>query len=223
MIDVIIPAYIPSILHKELLCIALESLKNQTFKNFTVKIIFNGTDPNIVAYLPTDHRFKFFFIPEKTSAAHARNFGIRLGESKYVAQLDADDFYFPDKLNEQFNFIENNQQYDIVATLIKALKADGDYMQKPPVLYESNDEIYSIIEHENVICCGSVLFKRDSVFNKNKLFYNEFNKPDSYWPEYGRSMNEDWDLWIRCKKNNMKMFILQKELYCWRSYSSVER
>lgn len=223
-IDVIIPAYIPSQTNLNYFIQALESLKNQTFTNFTARIMINGGLLDIVDKLPKDDRFHIVTSYEKQSAAKARNYGIKLGDSKYVAQLDADDLYLPDKLQKQFDFMENNEWCSLLATLILVL--NGDKLRKgcyPHQQVGTHDRIKDCIKYINPICCGSVMFRRADIFDKG-LFYNEEYAPDSYWPMYGRNMNEDWDMWIRCILNeDKKIYMLPEELYIWREGSSVAR
>lgn len=221
MIDVVIPAYIPSETHVMYLCEALESLACQTYKDFTARIILNG--PDVSKKLPFDERFDYHVMNGKQSAAKARNYGIKLGTSKYVAQLDADDMYMPNKLEKQFQFLEKNADYSIVAT--SSLVLINGRLEKScndPNLVGSHEQIIAVINDINPICCGSVMFRRSDIFNDG-LFYNEEYKPGSYWPTYQKSMNEDWDLWIRCVNNGKKIHTLPEELYIWRDGSRVER
>lgn len=222
-IEVIIPAYIPSDIHLNYLIEALESLKSQTYQNFVAKIIVNGGLLDITDKLPKDDRFHTLIMNGKQSAAKARNYGIKLGNSKYVAQLDADDLYLPTKLQEQFDFMENNPWCSLLGTSTWVLM--NNKLEKScndPKVFGTHEQIKSVINNINPISCGTVMFRRCDVFDKN-LFYNEEYVPGEYWPTYGKNMNEDWDLWIRCINQDKKIHILPKELYIWREGSSVAR
>jgi glycosyltransferase involved in cell wall biosynthesis len=221
-IEVIIPAYIPNDINLTYFIQALESLQNQTLSNFIARIIINGGF-DICSKIPKDDRFDIRVMNGKQSAAKARNYGIRLGDSKYVAQLDADDLYLPDKLQKQFDFMEKNKWCSLLATSM-IVYANGR-LQKGCYSNEeigTHDQIKSCIRDINPICCGSVMFRRSDIFDQG-IFYNQEYLPDSYWPEYGKNMNEDWDMWIRCVANDKKFHILPEELYIWRQGSSVER
>jgi glycosyltransferase involved in cell wall biosynthesis len=222
MIDVVIPAYIPNEVHFHYLIEALSSLKEQTYKDFTARIIVNG-GLDVSDRLPKDDRFDVIKMEGKQSGAKARNHGIRLGNSKYVAQLDADDLYLPEKLQKQFEFMENHEDYSLVATSNLVLR--GGVLRKScndPRAYGTHDQINSVINDVNPICCGSVMFRRSDVFDCG-FFYNEKYTPGEYWPTYGKPMNEDWDLWIRCIESNKRICVLPEELYIWREGSSVAR
>ena len=119
-IEVIVPAYIPNDINLTYFIQALESLQNQTLTNFIARIIINGGF-NICSKIPKDDRFDIRVMDGKQSGAKARNYGMKLGDSKYVAQLDADDLYMPDKLQKQFDFMENNKWCSLLATSILVL------------------------------------------------------------------------------------------------------
>jgi glycosyltransferase involved in cell wall biosynthesis len=222
MIDVIIPAYIPNETHLGYLVEALESLKNQTYKDFTARIVVNG-GLDVSDRLPKDDRFDVVKMEGKQSGAKARNYGIKLGNSKYVAQLDADDLYLPEKLEKQFDFMESYQHYSLVATANLVLR-DGVLRKScnDPRVYGTHDQIKSVINDINPICCGSVMFRRSDIFDCG-FFYNEKYTPGEYWPTYEKPMSEDWDLWIRCIKSHKRIYVLPEELYIWREGTSVER
>lgn len=221
-IDVIIPAHIPNDISLTYFIQALESLQNQTLSNFIARIIINGSF-DIISKIPKDNRFDIRVMDGKQSAAKARNYGIKLSDSKYVAQLDADDLYLPDKLQKQFDFMEANNWCSFLGTSVLVLR--NGTLQKScndPSLYGTYQQIKNCINKINPICCGSVMFRRNDIFDQG-LFYDERYAPNTYWPMYNKNMNEDWDLWIRCIHQNKQVFILPEELYIWREGSSVAR
>ena len=221
-IDVIIPAYIPNEINLSYLIQALESLQSQTLTDFVARIIINGGF-DVSSKIPKDDRFDVRIIDSKQSAAKARNYGIKLSNSKYVAQLDADDLYLPEKLQKQFDFMENNLWCSLLGTATWVLKNNGlEKSCNDPKVFGTHEQIKVVINNINPICCGTVMFRRCNIFDQG-LFYDEEYIPGEYWPTYGKSMNEDWDLWIRCIHQNKQIHILPEELYIWREGSSVAR
>ena len=120
MISIIIPAYIPTRKHHALFIRAIRSLEKQTYKDFEVICVLNGcyTDyGSIISSVITDLNIHYKFLEGKTSGAIARNFGIKVSKRKYVAQLDVDDQYHPEKLEKQIEFLEKNPYIDVLGTL----------------------------------------------------------------------------------------------------------
>lgn len=222
-IDIVVPAYIPTETHYEYLIKALESVQKQTFTDFNLIVIINGCDFTIDHPIMSDKRFTQVTVTDKTNAATARNYGIKQGKAKYVAQLDADDLYHEQKLEIQYDFMKKNDWCSLVGTHAYVIERDGRITNSCyKSIHRTHEHIKRYIYQENPICCGSVLFRRSDIFDNN-MFYNEKHKPGSIWPQYDRSMNEDWDLWIRCIESDKKIHLLPDRLYYWRRDSGVER
>lgn len=87
----------------------IDSVLNQTYKNFEMIIIDDGSKDNsseiIKRYQLKDSRIKFLQQANAGSAA-ARNNGIRHAKGRYIALLDADDIWKKNFLKEQINFMQ---------------------------------------------------------------------------------------------------------------------
>jgi len=227
LIDVIVPAFIPTRLNLDYLSESVESLKRQTFKSFGVYILLNGSElfaDSVHRLVKDSPSMKLINLGPKASGAIARNAGLRLTSSKYVAQLDADDIYHPEKLEKQLTFLEENEWCGLLATSNEVIKRSGS--RQPGIdmrNFQSHSQIESRIQDINPICHGSVMFRRSEVFEAKGLYYNELLKPGCIWPEYEKKMWEDWDLWIRCVRAGVKIHVLLDRLYFWREGSSVDR
>jgi len=226
MLDIIIPAYLPTEKYVYFLNRALYSLEKQTYKEFNTIIVFNGLYTNkdiIIKNIKYNKNVSFYFLDGKQSAAKARNFAVKQSNAYYIAQLDADDQFHKDKIKKQIDYLEQNKNIDFLGTLAYDYYSENQIIDScfAPHQYETNEQISKIILKENVMCNGSVMFKRES-FNKLNG-YNEQYKPGAYWPDYNRNMWEDWDLYIRAIKNNMIIHNLPERLYYWSANTGVER
>ncbi|HCI55958.1 MAG TPA: hypothetical protein DFI01_08555 [Bacteroidales bacterium] len=106
-VSVIIPSFNSS--H----CIenALKSVINQTFKNFEVLVCDDGstdqTKEIVRAYQKNDPRIKLLCLAENQGSGAARNIGMSYAKGDYIAFLDSDDEWFPDKLKHQVERMDN--------------------------------------------------------------------------------------------------------------------
>jgi glycosyltransferase involved in cell wall biosynthesis len=109
-ISVIIPTYNSANYLPE----AIESVLAQTYKNFEIVVIDDGSTDNtkevVVPYLDQI----VFLETENGDPAKARNHGIRKSSGEYVAFLDADDIWCPDKLERQLAYFSKNPHYHLV-------------------------------------------------------------------------------------------------------------
>ena len=71
------------------------------------------------------------------------------------------------------------------------------------------------------MCNGSVMFNKES-FEKINGYRTEY-KPGNIWSDYSREMWEDWDLYIRACRSNMRIHNLPERLYYWSVNTGVAR
>lgn len=92
---------------------SLDSILSQIYENWEVIVVDDcSTDntSNIVKdYMQLDERILYFKLETNSGAAVARNKAIDLARGKYMAFLDSDDIWFPEKLLKQINFMEKNK------------------------------------------------------------------------------------------------------------------
>ena len=63
----------------------------------------------IRSYTERDSRFKYIKLEKNSGAAVARNVGLEHAQGRYIAYLDADDIWLPEKLERQIRFMEENK------------------------------------------------------------------------------------------------------------------
>lgn len=109
LVSIITPAYNAGIYLGD----TIRSVLAQTYSNFEHIIIDDGSTDNTeeVAKSFSDPRVKY--IQQKNSGqSTARNLGITNAKGKYIAFLDADDFFLPEKLSSQVNYLEAHPDCD---------------------------------------------------------------------------------------------------------------
>ena len=126
MVTVIIPTYNSARFIGE----ALESVFAQTYADFDVIIVDDGsTDDTRQAIEP--YRDRLTYIEQENGGpANARNRAIREASGKYIAFLDADDLWEPEKLASQVNAFENNPNLGMVITENSLFDGRGTFRQK---------------------------------------------------------------------------------------------
>ena len=229
IVDVIIPAYIPSPIYLKLLRRAFQSLEKQTMTDFKTSLVLNGgfcskedvlSEIKFYKYLD---RLTVHDMGTKASGAAARNYGIQRSTSKYIAQLDVDDAYMPEKLAKQVEHMENNTECSILGTLKADIDKHQNVIHCPTYYHQTHEQIVADIEKFCVLSHGTVMLRAD-IFKKLNIYYDEIQKPLTVWPMYPNTlMAEDWDLWIRMIKKGAKAYILQEKLYVYTVGTSVER
>ena len=166
---------------------ALDSVLKQTYDNFEVIIIDDGSTDNTeeVAqkYLARDERIKYFRNSANLGIARSRNKGVVLSQGEYIAMLDSDDYWLsPEKLQKQVVFLDTNSKVGIVGTGI-VLVDENDREIKQDI-YETEDKnIRARILAKNQFAQSSVLFRKKA-----------FNQAGNY--DESLNVCEDLALWL---------------------------
>ena len=87
----------------------LQSIKNQKYKNYELIFWDNcSTDNSKKIFFKYKHkRFKYYKSKKKTNLSKARNLAIRKSSGKWLAFIDCDDIWYPNKLSEFAKFFDN--------------------------------------------------------------------------------------------------------------------
>jgi len=107
VVDIILPNYNSSEFIEE----TINSVINQTHKNWNLIIVDDCSDEKtkkILNKYSQNKNIQIIFLDENKGAAFCRNHALELSKSEYVAFLDSDDVWFPDKLIKQINFMKKN-------------------------------------------------------------------------------------------------------------------
>lgn len=107
-VSVILPVYnADKSLEKTIL-----SVLNQTYTDFELIIIDDGSTDNShqveIKFNESDSRVRLVFNDKNYGVSYSRNRGIDISKGQYIAFIDADDKWFPTKLTEQLDYIEDN-------------------------------------------------------------------------------------------------------------------
>jgi glycosyltransferase involved in cell wall biosynthesis len=177
---------IPSFNTAHYLCEAVDSVLNSTFKDFEIIIVDDGSTDNtkqVVSKYNNTPSVNYIYQSNK-GLAGARNTGISAAQGKYLVFLDSDDVILSDKLEVQFNYLENNKDIDVVYSLSECF-VENDLNDRIKInfpIFEGN--VLPQLLNGNFMHVNSIMVRKEKVvavgcFNSN---YREL---------------EDWDLWLR--------------------------
>ncbi len=108
---------------------AIDSILNQTFKDFEFIIIDDGSTDNSGAIIQSYNDTRIRLIQkENKGLAAALNVGIKAAKGKYIARMDADDISIPERLEKQLDFLENRRECVAVGSNAKVIDMNGAYL-----------------------------------------------------------------------------------------------
>ena len=104
LVSVIMPSYNTAKYIGE----TIKSVQAQTYENWELIIVddcsTDNTDTAVDPFL-SDERIRYLKNSRNSGAAVSRNYALREAKGKWIAFLDSDDLWFPDKLEKQINFM----------------------------------------------------------------------------------------------------------------------
>lgn len=187
---------IPTFNRVESLKEAVESVLNQTYQNFELLVVDDGSEDGTREYAAKlGRRIKYIF-KKNGGPGSARNRGIRESKGRFVAFLDSDDLWQKDKLKVEIEFIKSQPEAMVCYT-------DEIWIRRGVrVNQHKKHQKYSgwIFERCLPLCIvspSSVLMRRE--------FFDEVGYFDEQLP-----VCEDYDLWLRASLRFPFHFIPQK-------------
>ena len=127
---------IPTHNHAHFLPKCLESVKTQTYSDYEIIVINNGSTDNTEEVIKRFgwNNLRYHYQQDTGSVASPRNTGIRLARGKYVAFLDSDDLWYPEKLRKTMRILEESPDIDILSHdlfMIREGKEKKDNQSRP--------------------------------------------------------------------------------------------
>jgi glycosyltransferase involved in cell wall biosynthesis len=110
----------------------IESVLSQTYINWKLLILDDGSTDNLVAITDTftDSRIRVISDDKCVGFAVQLNLAIELATGKYFARIDADDVMYPDRLSRQIDFLEQNPEVDLVGTAMMVVGKNGEVISQ---------------------------------------------------------------------------------------------
>ena len=181
-VSVVIPTYNSARFIVE----TLESVFAQTYRDYEVIVVDDGSTDNTKEVLkPYMSRIRYIY-KENGGPASARNVGIKNARGEYIAFLDSDDLWLPEKLEKQIRYFEEHPEIGMVfADCIRFGEEVSNTSRNDTKQLISNDMFVNIWWY-NIVPTSTVMVKR-VCFDKVGLF-NESREIEG---------TEDKEMWLR--------------------------
>ena len=112
MIDKLVSIITPTYNCARFIARTLDSVQKQTYQNWEMIIVDDQSKDNtkeiVEEYIKGDPRIKYHLLEVNSGAAVARTMAMKLAQGSYMAFLDSDDVWTPDKLERQIRWMEEN-------------------------------------------------------------------------------------------------------------------
>jgi teichuronic acid biosynthesis glycosyltransferase TuaG len=180
----------------------IESVLAQTYQNWEMVIVDDGSKDNTVTlvktYTETDSRIKLIELKENSGPAVTRNTAIKHSKGRYLAFLDSDDQWLPDKLEKQLQFMQVHQ----VAFSFTSYKVVDEKGTETGSIIEVPEKVtYEELLKNNVIGCLTVMLDREKIGEVEMLNIRT---------------RQDYVLWLHVTKKGFPAYGLKEVLAKYR-------
>lgn len=201
LVSIIVPVYNV----EKFIVETMECVRAQSYENWELLLVedvsTDGTKKVIETYLrdKQDDRIRLVCQPENRGAAHARNRGLEESAGRFIAYLDADDLWEPEKLEKQLTFMEEKQAA-FSFTGYEFADEEGKGLGK-------NVQVPATLNYKEALK-NTTIFTTTVMFDTDKIEKNMLNMPII--------KSEDTALWWKVLRNGYIAYGLNENLVRYR-------
>ncbi len=179
---------VPSYNRAEFIPATLDSILNQSYKDFELIFVDDGSTDNteiiLSEYSAKDSRVKYIK-QANSERAVARSNGLKQAQGEYLALVDSDDIWYANKLEKQIEVLESQTEIIFCYAAVNRINLDGKRVKTAPRQHQGHSGyIFSDLLIRNFIPSVTPIFKRE-IFERVGMQNSEFIP------------YEDWDFWLR--------------------------
>jgi len=205
----------------------IESVIAQIYQNWEMIIVDDVSPDNsneiIESYMKKDSRIKLIKLEKNSGPAVARNRAIKEAQGRYIAFLDADDLWMPEKLEKQIDFMQKNN----LSFTYSAYKLVDEEDNKKGTFIPPENISYKSILKTNPIGCLTAIYDTQKL---GKIYMPNILKRQDYglWLKILKEIRQTKGILeplaiYRLRKNSVSSNKLKAAQYQWKIYREVEK
>ncbi|KGF13008.1 glycosyl transferase [Peptostreptococcus sp. MV1] len=224
LVSIITPVYNA----EEFIVETIESVQAQTFKDWELLLVDDCSKDSsgklIEAKAKGDDRIKYIKLEKNSGAAVTRNIGLSEAQGRYVAFLDSDDIWKPEKLEKQLAFLAD-REVAFCFTSYRYTNSDGSPTSKVARAPEKID--YNGLLKNTIIGCSTVLIDRE-LMGDFMMTNVRRGQDTATWlhllkrVDYAYGIYEDL-VWYRIVKESLSHNKFNAIKRTWNTYRNIEK
>ncbi len=179
LVSIIIPVYN----RYEQLEEAVDSILRQTYKDYEIIIVDDGSEDERIEWFSIANGFKYYKIEHSGKPGYVRNKGFEIARGNYIAFLDSDDLWNMYKLEKQLRYLKQHKEYKIVHTKEIWIRS-GKILSQSKQKHKREGDIFKDALRKCIVGPSTVLLET-SLFEKFGGFREDLE------------IAEDYELWLR--------------------------
>ena len=224
LVSIIMPNYNGA----QFLAQSIESVLAQTFENWALIIVDDVSSDNscqiIGEYIKKDSRIELIKLEKNSGPAIARNCAIKEAQGRYIAFLDSDDLWHPEKLSKQISFMQENEIALSYTSYYSIEEESGKIIDQIHIPVKVD---YHELLKQNIIGCLTAVYDTKKL---GKVYMPEIQKRQDFalWLDilkrvsYAHGMEEPL-AYYRVRKTSVSSNKLIASTYNWKLYREIEK
>ncbi|WP_026576795.1 glycosyltransferase family 2 protein [Bacillus sp. UNC438CL73TsuS30] len=207
----------------------IQSVKDQTFTNWEMIIVddcsFDNTVDIVKEEIEIDSRIKLIELKKNGGPANARNIAISEAKGNFLAFLDSDDLWLPQKLERQLMFMEKNK-FDFSYTDYRIMTEEGE---KTDIVFQVPAKIeYKGLLKNTMIGTLTVMLDKRKVGKVQMPLNRDCSEDYGLWLSilsrgiHAHGLNEELAIYRKCE-NSLSSNKLKSARKTWNTYRKVEK
>lgn len=197
---------------------AVDSILNQTFKDFELLIIDDGSTDRSREIIESyqDPRIRLYSNEGNQGLPYTRNRGLELARGKYLAVMDADDISTPYRLAKQLDYMEKHPETVVLASG-KDLLTEEDNIHDS---YGIKEKLYSFLFYRTSQQIGINLIFENIISNSTTMIRLSFLTQHKIHYNSQCFVMQDYELWTQIFAQGGEFYLLREALVKYRSNQS---
>jgi glycosyltransferase involved in cell wall biosynthesis len=211
MLNQLVSIVMPTYNHANYISLAVDSVRSQTYTNWELIIVDNFSDDgtlDLIKNYSQDARVKLLQINNDGIVAKSRNMGINNAAGSWVAFLDSDDVWFPNKLQTISTYL--NDRSDLIYHHLNVFDENSKVLRRKKIRSRKLDSpiLKDLLLNGNTIATSSVVVRKRCLLEIGGM--NESKELIG---------TEDYSTWLRISKTSDRFTLVPKYLGAYRSHS----
>ncbi len=192
----LVSVIIPTFNRGHIIARSVDSVLAQTFTDYEIIVVDDGSTDNTGEFLKKHYGDRIQYISQSVNKglANARNRGIEASRGTYIAILDDDDLWLPEKLALQVELLKKDPELSLAYCGTMKVNSRGELIEE--IRPSQRGQIFEAMLYQNCLLgpASVAIFPR-AVLRASGMF------------DAGLSSCADWDLWIRMARNGKVDFV----------------
>lgn len=194
---------------------SIKSVLAQTYTDLELIIVDDGSTDDSCSVIESikDPRIKLYRLEQNEHISHATNYGFQKVTGAYLARIDSDDVWYPQKLEKQITFLKNNPEYKICFAWIDLIDEYGNSIN------EQQKELLGVFEttfQGQSDCLHRFFFGGNCLSHPSVVMRTELMRETGDF-NLAYMQSHDFDYWVRIAKK-YPIYVMQERLLAMRRF-----